>query len=213
MKSARFQRSAWARWAMTGRPLSASRVPGTPRLAWFNTQVLPGTANPAKTRIWRVRGSTLFATCGTGYSFVPVRFGYPPEVVAQTAVNGTPRGDDLTGTTAADLINGRGGNDRITGRAGDDHLNGGRGNDTIFGDAGRDVVTGGAGNDTLLGGAGNDRISGGPGSDTIAAGLGKDLVRARDGAVDHITCGPGRDRVIADPQDDVAGDCEVVHRG
>jgi len=59
-------------------------VPMTPRLAWFNTQVLPGTANPARTRIWRVRGSTLFATCGLGYSFVPVRFGYPPEIALIT---------------------------------------------------------------------------------------------------------------------------------
>jgi predicted MPP superfamily phosphohydrolase len=59
-------------------------VPGTPRLAWFNTTVLPGTANPGKTRIWRVRGTTLFATCGTGYSFVPVRFGAPPEVALIT---------------------------------------------------------------------------------------------------------------------------------
>ena len=75
------------------------------------------------------------------------------------------------------------------------------------------MIIGGPGNDTLLGGAGNDRISGGPGSDTIAAGLGNDLVRARDGVVDHVTCVPGRDRVIADPQDDVAGDCEVVQRG
>ncbi|MBV9109906.1 MAG: metallophosphoesterase [Gemmatimonadetes bacterium] len=59
-------------------------VPATPRLAWFNTTVLPGTANPTKTRIWRVRGSTLFATCGTGYSFVPVRYGAPPEVALIT---------------------------------------------------------------------------------------------------------------------------------
>jgi RTX calcium-binding nonapeptide repeat (4 copies) len=135
---------------------------------------------------------------------------FPGVVAAQT---GTPRGDDLAGTAGADTINGRGGNDRITGRGGDDHLSGGRGNDTIFGDAGRDVIIGGSGNDTLLGGAGNDRISGGPGSDTIAAGLGKDLVRARDGVADHVTCGPGRARVIADPQDDLAADCEVVQRG
>lgn len=59
-------------------------VPMTPRLAWFNTTVLSGIANPGRTRIWRVRGSTLFATCGLGYSFVPVRFGYPPEIALIT---------------------------------------------------------------------------------------------------------------------------------
>ena len=36
---------------------------------------------------------------------------FPGAVIAE-GVNGTPRGDDLTGTTGADQINGRGGNDR-----------------------------------------------------------------------------------------------------
>ena len=59
-------------------------VPGTPRLTWFNSEVLPGTPNPASTRIYRVRGSTLFVTCGVGFGYVPVRYGSPPEVAMIT---------------------------------------------------------------------------------------------------------------------------------
>ena len=59
-------------------------VPGTPRLSWVNTEVFPGTPEPATRRIYRVRGSTLFITCGVGYSFVPVRFGHAPEVALIT---------------------------------------------------------------------------------------------------------------------------------
>jgi hypothetical protein len=59
-------------------------VPGTPRLTWVNTELYPGTPDPATRRIYRVRGSTLFITCGVGYGFVPVRFGYPPEVAMVT---------------------------------------------------------------------------------------------------------------------------------
>ena len=59
-------------------------VPGTPRLSWVNTTLYPGTPNPDSRRIYRVRGSTLFITCGVGYGFVPVRFGYPPEVAMVT---------------------------------------------------------------------------------------------------------------------------------
>jgi predicted MPP superfamily phosphohydrolase len=59
-------------------------VPGTPRLTWLNTEVFPGTANPASTRIYRVRGSTLFVTCGLGFGYVPVRFGAAPEVALIT---------------------------------------------------------------------------------------------------------------------------------
>ncbi len=60
------------------------QVPGTPRLRWFNTEVLPGTADPDSTRIYRVRGATLFATCGVGFGFVPIRYGSPPEVALVT---------------------------------------------------------------------------------------------------------------------------------
>ena len=60
-------------------------VPGTPRLTWFNTEVLPQEErDPATTRIYRVRGATLFVTCGVGFGFVPIRYGAPPEVAMVT---------------------------------------------------------------------------------------------------------------------------------
>jgi hypothetical protein len=45
------------------------------------------------------------------------------------------------------------------------------------------------------------------------AGRGNDRIRARDDQSDRITCGPGRDRVLADTSDRVGSDCEVVERG
>jgi hypothetical protein len=39
------------------------------------------------------------------------------------------------------------------------------------------------------------------------------VVRVRDGEGDHVFCGGGRDRVIADFQDVVSADCEVVRFG
>jgi Ca2+-binding RTX toxin-like protein len=135
-----------------------------------------------------------------------------PQVAARTpAVAGGPL--VLVGTAKADHLNGGSGNDRITGRAGNDVLNGGPGDDTIAGDAGNDVIDGGPGDDVLLGGAGNDTITGGPGADVIAGGAGNDVIYALDGEVDHISCGPGRDRVQADASDVVASDCEKVVRG
>ena len=82
----------------------------------------------------------------------------------------------------------------------------------LFGDAGPRRDHGGPGDDTLLGGAGNDRISGG-------AGRRHDRRRRRattrstraTARVDHISCGPGRDRVHRRPAATrSAGDCEVV---
>ncbi|HEU0015003.1 MAG TPA: metallophosphoesterase [Longimicrobium sp.] len=74
-----------------------TEVPGTPRLVWVNSEVFPGTPDPTRTRIWRIRGSTLFATCGVGYSFVPVRFGAPPEVAMVTLRRIDPAPSDTTG--------------------------------------------------------------------------------------------------------------------
>ena len=58
-----------------------------------------------------------------------------------------------------------------------------------------------------------DELAGREGADSIAAGRGNDRIAAEyDGGVDVISCGPGRDVVVADPQDRVGQDCEVVSR-
>ncbi|HET6228865.1 MAG TPA: metallophosphoesterase [Longimicrobiaceae bacterium] len=59
-------------------------VPGTPRLSWINTEVFPVANGSPTQRIYRMNGNTLFVTCGIGYSFVPVRYGAPPEVALIT---------------------------------------------------------------------------------------------------------------------------------
>lgn len=59
-------------------------VPGTPRLTWVNTELFPGTPDPATRRIYLIRGNTMFITCGLGHSYVPVRFGAPPEIAMVT---------------------------------------------------------------------------------------------------------------------------------
>jgi Ca2+-binding RTX toxin-like protein len=47
----------------------------------------------------------------------------------------------------------------------------------------------------------------------VLAGRGSDVVRSRDGNLDFIDCGRGRDLVVVDRLDDVSSDCEVVRRG
>jgi hypothetical protein len=51
-------------------------------------------------------------------------------------------------------------------------------------------------------------------ADTIRGGRGADYIDASpyDGVIDHITCGPGRDSVLAQQRDVVARDCEHVIR-
>jgi RTX calcium-binding nonapeptide repeat (4 copies) len=106
-------------------------------------------------------------------------------------------------------------------------LTGNGGADELKGSGGPDTLDGGAGDDILDAGFGDDTITGGPGRDTIAADraggdcgplwctypYGNDTVQARDGEADSITCGAGTDRVVADPVDTVAPDCEQVERG
>jgi len=93
-------------------------------------------------------------------------------------------------------------------------------------DAQGDVVDGGAGDALVEGGFGDDRLVGGAGRDVVngdrksrcneyACDLfvaGNDVIEVRDGEVDSVSCGTGSDRVVADADDVVAGDCETVER-
>jgi Ca2+-binding RTX toxin-like protein len=133
----------------------------------------------------------------------PVTVGLVGRISVRRSIAGTPRADRLTGSSGSDTINGGAGADLILGGAGNDSLDGGPGNDTIYG---------GPGNDLVVGGAGNDRLIGGPGTDTISGGGGDDSILGADGKRDAISCGAGRDRVIADRVDLVARDCEHVTR-
>jgi RTX calcium-binding nonapeptide repeat (4 copies)/WD40-like Beta Propeller Repeat len=90
-----------------------------------------------------------------------------------------------------------------------DYLAGSGNDDTVEGLGGNDTILGGAGDDKLDGGAGNDVINGGAGADTIDGGAGSDTIYAADGERDVIDCGPGNDRVVADPVDKTVN-CEVV---
>jgi Ca2+-binding RTX toxin-like protein len=169
--------------------------------------------------------------------------------VALAAVTvGGPRGERLRGTNAADRIAGNGGADHIHGLRGPDRLHGGTGGDRVFGNRGRDRMAGGDGDDVQWGGRGDDRVFAnagvdvthggggdddlwalsrrdvtGPGDatgDTLHGGWGRDTLHTRDGEVDRVRCGPGRDVALLDTVDVIVdagprrpgGSCEYVVR-
>jgi hypothetical protein len=116
---------------------------------------------------------------------------YPPERPAPRASatapvthtkRGTAHADRLTGTPHTDLLRGLGG---------------------------KDLLRGLGGTDRLEGGVGADRIVGGPGRDLVIGGDGNDDIDVKDGQVDTVRCGAGRDRVRADRRDHLSG-CERV---
>jgi hypothetical protein len=103
----------------------------------------------------------------------------------------------------------------------------------LIGGAGNDVLESHIGASVLMDGFGSNRFdsrdpltdchvklrrrtlaSGGPRCmNYVLAGRGNDVVQARDGNLDFIQCGAGRDAVVVDRLDDVSTDCEVVRRG
>ncbi|WCB94037.1 hypothetical protein DSM104299_02765 [Baekduia alba] len=153
--------------------------------------------------------------------------------------------DRLFGGSGNDTIKGGDSRDRIYGGSGDDKSYGENGNDLMAGGTGNDVQDGGPGNDriyanlgqdTTYGGDGNDDLwalargdvqagVGGTGSvdqtgDTLDGGPGNDRFHTRDGEVDRITCGDGRDVALLDNVDMITdatagnpnGSCEKVVR-
>ena len=75
--------------------------------------------------------------------------------------------------------------------------------DVLVGDARANRLRGGRGGDRLVGNRGADVLIGGPGRDALAGGSGRDLLLARDGTVDRVRGGTGRDRGRVDRADRV----------
>ena len=105
------------------------------------------------------------------------------------------------GIALADSFRGNDGPNTIRGTNESDRIEGLAGNDNLFGKGGGDTIFGNRGDDDLYGGDGRDRIE---------AGRGDDFVNVQgDGRVDRVDCGAGRDVVRANPEDNLAGNCEV----
>jgi Ca2+-binding RTX toxin-like protein len=118
-------------------------------------------------------------------------------------ITGGSGADNLDGGAGRDTINGEDGNDFITGGLDDDTINGGRGTDHLFGNLGKDVINGDADNDEIDGGVGDDTINGGQGADVIRGDSGVDTIASKDGFVDNVNCGLGKDKLTRDGNDSV----------
>ena len=112
---------------------------------------------------------------------------------------GTSDGTDSAGADAEPVSSdtvprkapqGTGGGEVLVGTAGDDIIRAGSGDD---------VVRGMGGNDEIYGGEGKDRLYGGPGNDVVDA---QDQKSVGEAGRDVISCGPGRDEVLMDADDD-----------
>ncbi|MQA89871.1 MAG: hypothetical protein GEU90_06505 [Gemmatimonas sp.] len=76
-------------------------VPGSGSLARLRETTFPDAAVEGVERLFQLEGSTLVVNCGIGYSFVPLRFGAPPEVPIVTLAGlGEPTEAAVDTTTA-----------------------------------------------------------------------------------------------------------------
>ena len=76
-----------------------------------------------------------------------------------------------------------------------------------------DILSGSAGRNVLSGGGGEDFIQGGKEADRLDGNDGNDAIQSRDATRDRVSCGRGSDVAIADDQDLVRDNCELVDRG
>jgi Ca2+-binding RTX toxin-like protein len=107
--------------------------------------------------------------------------------------------NSLRPITAA-VVFGFDGNDNITIGPGIPRarVHGGEGNDAIWGGSGPDLLQGGGGDDVIHGGNGNDELHGNAGRDYLYGDGHNDTLLARDGQLDYISGGTGRDRAQRD---------------
>jgi Tol biopolymer transport system component len=84
----------------------------------------------------------------------------------------------------------------IVGTSANDLLVGTDGNDAICGLGGNDTIIGLGGDDTLLGGSGDDYLAGGTGRNYLSGDDGNDTIDARNGTMNVVTGGSGRDSCL-----------------
>lgn len=111
-------------------------------------------------------------------------------------------------TSGADVGKGGGGNDILDLGPEDDVEWGEAGEDWVYGGDGQDQAHGGPGADIVAGEAGSDRLWGDGGEDFLRSGRVEEHwytypPRPLDTWSDRVDCGPGRDKVAANPWDRV----------
>jgi WD40 repeat protein len=127
--------------------------------------------------------------------------------------HGTDRADRIVGTAARDVIFPGAGDDRVSSGGGDDRIDTTYGRDFVDAGPNNDIVYTHGNDDVLLGGAGTDFLFPGNGEDVVSGGRGRDWIDvSRDGRVDRVRCGPGKDTIYADRADRISRDCETVRR-
>jgi hypothetical protein len=136
------------------------------------------------------------------------------EIIETRRVATLVAGDGAATGVRFTVTNTPAGSSRLVGTPHADRLRTDHHDDTIEGGAGDDVIDAGYGSDVITPGPGRDTVlaDGGPGAcDRIDCPLpqGNDTIHARDGEQDTIDCGPGTDRVEADPFD-ILANCEIV---